>query len=317
MFSYLGRYGLNFSTGFSVGNEANIDIVECMEYLAQCPNTRVIGLYIETIRRGRAFIEAARRIAPQKPIVAYYTGGTEAGRRAGLSHTGALAGADRVYDGVFRQSGVLRAHSIESLFDYCWCLGTCPVPRSNRVFILTNSGGPGAVAADACARAGLELPAVADSTRQRLSEFVPRTASLNNPVDLTFTRNNLDYFESIPAALQEDEKMDALLMYLMMPRRNIVLAMESMGVAKEKIPGEVEKFMDGQSAELARMMKESAKPWIAFSYYSQENRFIRKLYEAGAPVLPGPHRAADALGALWRYALLRRKIAGEEDSREG
>jgi acetyl-CoA synthetase (ADP-forming) len=117
MFGYLSDYALGFSTAFSVGNEANIDIVDCMEYLGACPDTRVIALYIEGIRRGRAFVETARSIVPKKPIVALYVGGSEAGSRAGLSHTGALAGPDRLYEGIFRQSGVIRARSVTEMFD--------------------------------------------------------------------------------------------------------------------------------------------------------------------------------------------------------
>lgn len=310
MFAYLGRYGLGFSTGFSVGNEADIDIVDCMRYLAACPNTRVIALYIESIRRGREFIDTARQIIPQKPIVAYYAGGTEAGRRAGLSHTGALAGEDRVYDGVFRQSGVIRAQSIEELFDICWCLGASSLPKGNRVVVQTHSGGPGAVAADACGRAGLDLPAFLPETKEKLGEYVPPTASINNPVDLTFTRRNLDYFVDIPGILKEDENVDALLIYLMMPRRNIINAMESMGVPKEDVESESEKFIRDQSRQLADMMMQSEKPVIGFSYYSGESSFIRGLYDAGAPVLPGPNRAARALKGMLEYRDLRGKILG-------
>ena len=309
MFAYLGRYGLGFSTGFSVGNEANIDIVDCMEYLAQCPNTKVISLYIESIRRGREFIDTARKIAPHKPIVAYYAGGTEAGRRAGLSHTGALAGEERVYDGVFRQSGVIRAHSIEELFDFCWCLGTCALPKGNRVIVQTHSGGPGAVAADACARSGLELPALSESTRQKLSEYLPQTASMNNPVDLTFTKNNMDFFVEIPRILKVEQNADALLMYLMLPRRNITRFIESTGLSTEAAQAETEKFIQEQSRQLAEEMLASEKPWVGFSYYSGESPFIRGLYDAGAPVLPGPNRAARALGAMVAYKELREKLS--------
>lgn len=312
MFAYLGRYGLGFSTGFSVGNEADIDLVDCMQYLAVCPNTRVIALYIESIRRGREFIDTARQIIPEKPIVAYYAGGTEAGRRAGLSHTGALAGEDRVYDGVFRQSGVIRAQSIEELFDICWCLGASSLPKGNRVAVQTHSGGPGAVAADACGRAGLDLPTFSPETKEKLGEYVPPTASINNPVDLTFTRRNLDYFVDIPGILKEDENVDALLMYLMMPRRNIINAMESMGVPKEDVEAESEKFIRDQSRQLADMMLQSEKPVIGFSYYSVESSFIRGLYDAGAPVLPGPNRAARALKGMLEYLDLRGKILGAD-----
>ncbi|MFO8112806.1 MAG: CoA-binding protein [Desulfosalsimonadaceae bacterium] len=308
MFDYLDLFGLGFSTGFSVGNEADTDIVDCMEYLAQCPNTRVIGLYIESIRRGDRFIEAARRIAPDKPVVAYYAGGTEAGRRAGFSHTGSLAGPDRVYDGVFRQGGIIRAYSIEELYDFCWCLGTCPIPAGNRVLVQTHSGGPGAVAADACDRAGLVLPTLADETRNKLAEILPHTASMNNPVDLTFTRDPRDYTDVIPRLLAADDNTDAVLMYMLQPPSSVRRAVEAMGVKGGQVEEEVEKYMDGRSREMARFIKGCEKPFIGFSYATGENRFIRGLYDAGVPVFPSPNRAARAAWALVEYARLKEKI---------
>ncbi len=309
MFDYLALFGLGFSTGFSVGNEADTDIVDCMEYLAQCPNTKVIGLYIESIRRGDRFIESARRIAPHTPIVAYYAGGTEAGRRAGFSHTGSLAGPDRVYDGVFRQGGIIRAYSIEELYDFCWCLGTCPAPSGNRVLVQTHSGGPGAVAADACDRAGLLLPPLSDETRGRLADYLPHTASMNNPVDLTFTRDPRDYTDVIPRLLVEDANTDAILMYMLQPPSSVRRAVVAMGVKGEQVEEEVTAYMEGRSLEMAEFIKGCEKPFIGFSYATGENSFIRGLYDAGVPVLPSPNRAARALWALVEYVRLRKKIA--------
>lgn len=308
MFDYLGRYGLGFSTGFSVGNEANIDIVDCMEYLACCPNTKVISLYIESIRRGRAFIDAARQIAPHKPVVAYYVGGTEAGSRAGLSHTGALAGEDRIYDGVFRQSGVIRAHSIEEMFDICWCLGSCPLPRGNRVVIQTHSGGPGAVAADACSRNGLQLPSISEETKEKLAQYVPSTGTMNNPVDITFSKRNEDYFMDIPGVLLKDGNLDALMVYMMMPQRMIKMVAESMGVSDDEAKVLADEFIRDQSRRLSEAMGRAEKPWIGYSYYSTESDFIKKLYQAGVAVLPGPNRAARALGAMVEYVRIRQKL---------
>ena len=185
MFDYLSRLSLGFSTAFSVGNEANLDIVDCMEYLEACPHTKVIALYIEGINRGRAFFETARSIIPHKPIVALYVGGSEAGKRAGLSHTGALAGPDLLYDGVFRQSGVIRARSVAELFDFSWLLGSLPTPKGNKVVIQTHSGGPGAAAADSCGSAGLELPALSKKTLEKLTAVVPHTGSRSWLIDMT------------------------------------------------------------------------------------------------------------------------------------
>jgi acetate---CoA ligase (ADP-forming) subunit alpha len=308
MFDYLALFGLGFSTGFSVGNEADTDIVDCMTYLAQCPHTRVIGMYIESIRRGDVFIEAARRITPHKPIVAYYVGGSEAGRRAGFSHTGSLAGPDRVYDGIFRQCGIIRAHSIEELFDFCWCLGSSPLPAGNKVLVQTHSGGPGAVAADACDRAGLDLPPLSENTRKKLAAHVPHTASMNNPVDLTFTRNPVDYMDVIPRVLIEDENTDALLMYMMSPASSVQRAIESMGITGEQAKVEAQHYMETQSRKLADYIKSCEKTFVGFSYATGENRFIQGLYDAGVPVLPSPNRAARALWALVEYSRLRKKI---------
>ena len=308
MFDYLGRYGLGFSTGFSVGNEADTDIVDGLQYLARCPHTRVIALYIESIRRGREFIETARAIVPHKPIVAFYVGGSDAGRRAGFSHTGALAGPDRLYAGIFRQSGIIRAKSIAELFDFCWVLGTCPVPTGNAVIIQTHSGGPGAVAADACGRAGLHLPEIDADTLDRMKPFVPPTGSFGNPIDLTFTRNPLDYYLKIPAILLKSPACDAVLSYFLVPSKTVKQSLEQMGVAADQLEIETGKLLDGLVQTIARLPGKFNKPYIGFSFRNRDDLFIRKLHACGLPVLPDPGRAARALAALATYRRLKAKI---------
>ncbi|MCU0597775.1 MAG: CoA-binding protein [Desulfobacterales bacterium] len=308
MFDYLIQFGQAFSAGISVGNEANIDLVDCLEYLGACPRTKVIGLYVETIRRGREFIDMARSIVPHKPIVAYYVGGSEAGRKASLSHTGALSGPDRLYDGVFAQSGVIRAFSIEELFDFCWCLGAVPKPAGNRVLIQTHSGGPGAVAADACSRAGLVLPPISAETLDKLSPYMPHTASAANPVDITYTKKSMDYFTQIPKILLDDENSDAMLMYFLMSEKSVIRAMEGFGIIGEEAVQESRKFIDEQSQSVVDMIKSHPKPCIGFSFYNRENQFVANLQDKGIVVLPSPTRAARALAAMVRYVKLREKI---------
>lgn len=309
MFSYLGQRGLGFSTGISVGNEANIDLVDALEYLAACPHTRVITLYIEAIRRGRAFIEAARAITPHKPIVAYYVGGSEAGSKAGRSHTGALAGPDRLYDGVFRQSGILRARSIEELFDYAWALGSCPVPESRRVIIQTHSGGPGAAAADACSRCGLELPDLSAGTLERLAPYVPSTGSVGNPVDLTFTKNPMEYFTDVPRILLDDPAAAGLLVYFLMPTRTVMRALEAMGVPQDQVAEQARAVVAEQARVIAALREARAKPLLGFSFRSPEDPFMRELLDRGVPVFPSPERAAGAMAALVAYRRLKDKVA--------
>ena len=313
MFEYLSRFGLGFSAGISVGNEADIDIVDAMEYLAVCPNTRVIGLYIESIRRGKAFIEMARAIVPQKPIVALYAGGSETGKRAAFSHTGALAGPDPLYDGVFHQSGVIRARSVEEFYDYCWVLGACPKPKSDRVIILTHSGGPGTVAADACGRAGLNLPPIPRETLEKLAPFVPHTASLNNPVDLTFIKNPLHYFSEIPQALMEGPNVDGLLIFFLVSAGTINRAMERSGTPRDQFDSQLGKFFEEACDTVAGLPVRKRKPFIGFSFRDGNDPFIKGLYDRGVPVLPSPERAAGAMAALVSYARLREKFLADAD----
>ena len=313
MFSYLSsRFGGGFSTGFSLGNEANIDLVDCIEYLGACPDTKVIALYVESIRQGRKFIEMARRVSRKKPIVAFYAGGSETGKRACLSHTGSLAGPDRLYDGVFRQSGIIRAHTIEALFDYCYALGTAPLPRGNRLIIQTHSGGPGAAAADACERSGLELPLLSPDTLEKLSTFIPHTGSANNPIDLTYTKNPLDFFHGIPKVLLEEDKADGMLIYFLVTIDMIGKALTAMGVAEEELDTQVNAVVDSQCEAVASLIKTYEKPIIGFSFLTRENQFIAGLQDKGVPVLASPERAAAAFGALVEYTRLQRKIIKQD-----
>jgi acetyl-CoA synthetase (ADP-forming) len=308
MFNYISHLSLGFSTAFSVGNEANIDIVDCMEYLGKCPNTKVIALYIEGIRRGREFVEMARSIIPYKPIVALYVGGSETGRRAGFSHTGALAGSDQLYDGVFHQSGIIRAYSIAELFDMCWTMGCLPEPKGPRVVIQTHSGGPGATAADSCGREGLELPALSHNTIKKLSPFIPNTGSIRNPVDITFTKNPMDYFSDIPTVLLEEDNADILLIYFLVPSQMVNRALEHMGLSKDQAIEQGAKLINAQCKSIAQLLEIHKKPIVGYTYRSIQEDFTKNLIKQGLPVFQGPERAVRALKALVQYSHLREKV---------
>ncbi|MDZ7699642.1 MAG: CoA-binding protein [Deltaproteobacteria bacterium] len=308
LFDYLARLGLGFSTAFSVGNEATTDLVDCMEYLGACPHTKVIALYIEGIKRGRTFMEAARSIVPHKPIVAFYIGGSEAGKRAGFSHTGAMAGPDGLYDGLFRQSGIIRARSVTELFDFCWLLGSARIPEGRKVVIQTHSGGPGAAAADSCGRAGLDLPGLSRATLDKLAPFVPGTGSVNNPVDLTFSKNPQDFFSRIPEILIEDENTDVLMIYFLTPWQVVQRVMIQAGVSPEQAVKEGEKIVAQQCEQMARLMRDQDKPIVGFSFRSPEEPSIKGLLSRGVPVFPGPERAAKAIQALTAYGRIRERF---------
>ena len=306
MFNYLNRYKLGFSTAFSVGNEAVIDLVECMEYLGACPRTKVIALYIEGIKRGRAFIETVRSIVPHKPVVAFYVGGSEAGGKAGFSHTGSMAGPDRIYDGVFEQCGIIRAKSVTELFDFCWVLGGFPQPKGNKVVIQTHSGGPGAAAADACGRAGLELPDLSRQTVEKLAELVPHTGSVNNPVDLTFSKNPDDFYSNIPGTLMIEKETDTLLVYFFTPPKAVERVLTQMGVQEDAIEDMSNQWMEKQCKSMAGLLETAGKPLLGFTFMSLKEPLIKKLLSRGIPVFPGPVRAARAIAAMVEYSGHRR-----------
>jgi acetyl-CoA synthetase (ADP-forming) len=309
MFEYLSGFGMGFSTAFSVGNEAVLDIVDCMEYLGACPNTKVIALYIEGIQRGRAFMEAAKAIVPHKPIVAYYVGGSKAGKAAGLSHTGAMAGPDELYDGMFRQAGIIRARSVEEMFDFCWVLGTLPIPDRNRVVIQTHSGGPGAAAADACGRAGLELSTLSKETLEKLAPFIPSTGSVGNPVDLTFSKDYSSFFSNIPDALLAEENADILMVYLMSPQRVVERVLKGMGLSDEAVQEQGRKVVENNAEQFAQHLKTQQKPVVGYTFHRPDAQIMNEAIARGVPVFQGAERAARATAALVAYA----KVRGREN----
>lgn len=312
MFKYLDELGLGFSTAFSVGNEANVDLVDCLEYLGACPQTKVIAVYLEGLKRGREFMKAARSIVPHKPIVVYYIGGSETGRRAGLSHTGSLAGPDDLYDGVFRQSGVIRAQSVTELFDFCWILGSCSPPAGPRVVIQTHSGGPGAAGADACGRAGLSLPSLSARTIECLADYVPHTGSVQNPVDVTFSRQQADMFTKIPQILLDDENSDLLLFYIMTPVPVMERALENMGLPAERLGTETLKMMNELADMVLAARNAATKPMVGYTWHALDESFIWRLINGGMPVFPEATRAARAIQALVAYHRWREKFMAEK-----
>lgn len=300
MFEHLQKFGLGFSQAVSVGNEAHTDMTDWLEYLGDCPDTKVVALYIETIRRGREFVRVAKEVSKKKPIVAFYVGGSEGGGRAALSHTGALAGPDKLYSGIFRQCGIVRAWNSEELFDLCWVLGSQPKPNGNRVAILTHSGGPGAAAADAADRAALELPRFTPETEERLRAIVPVTASISNPVDLTFNRDPQEYTQTLPGILLEDPNIDSLFIYLLLPSRRVLQSVSAMTHNPEQAEEMTVQFIRSQCQAVAKLTQQYGKPVIGASYSPHTELFIQELQKHGVPCLPSPERAMKALAGLSR-----------------
>jgi acetyl coenzyme A synthetase (ADP forming)-like protein len=201
---------VGLSTFVSVGNKADVSGNDLLEYWEEDPATHVILLYLESFGNPRRFARLARRIGRTKPIVAVKAGRTRGGSRAAGSHTAALAANDVAVDALFHQSGVIRADTIDEMFDIAACLDAQPLPAGRRVAIVTNAGGPGILAVDACESSGLMVAPFSVETRARLAAFLPTAASTGNPVDMIASAGPDEYRQAIEVALA-DQETDALI----------------------------------------------------------------------------------------------------------
>jgi acetyl coenzyme A synthetase (ADP forming)-like protein len=213
---YARRLDIGISSFVSVGNKADVSGNDLIQYWAEDPNTSVILLYLESFGNPKKFSEIARRVGRIKPIVAVKAGRSGAGSRAAASHTGALASNDVVVDALFRQAGVIRTERLEEMFDVAALLSHQPIPRGNRVAILTNAGGPGILAADACEANGLQLPPLSEATRTELRSFLPAAASVNNPVDMLASAPP-DHFRRALMAILRDDSVDSVITIFIPP----------------------------------------------------------------------------------------------------
>lgn len=182
--NFAGQLNLGFSMFASVGNKADISSNDLIEYWQHDEKTKMILMYIENFGNPKNFTKIARQVTRKMPIVAVKSGRTLQGARAASSHTGALAGADVGVDALFAQCGVMRTSSIEELYDVAMALSSQPLPKGNRVVIVTNAGGPGILATDAIIANGMELPPLPARVKNKLKRFLPEEVSLNNPLDL-------------------------------------------------------------------------------------------------------------------------------------
>jgi len=299
---YLRRRGIAFSQAISVGNEANIDVVDCLEYLAGEEDTRSIILYLESIRRPRHFLEVARRVTRIKPVMVLYVGGTEAGARSGMSHTGSLAGDDRLYNALFRQAGILRVHSIGDLFTFGFAMASQPALKGNRIGIVSHSGGPVTSIADACERNGLEVPVFSQALQKNLEDVLPTTASGANPVDLTFSLDPGTMAVEIPRRILESGEVDGVIIHgIMGSSFRDVIANQLKGIVEVPVEAMAE-AEEKTLAELADMPRQYGKPVICSSFMDRnQDNCTRFLQDHGVPVLYGPEKAVRAMAYLHRY----------------
>ncbi|HTT16618.1 MAG TPA: acetate--CoA ligase family protein [Thermoplasmata archaeon] len=280
------KYGVSEHIGFSrfvsVGNRAGVDENDLLTALAQDPRTHVILLYVESLANGRKFLETAREVTEHKPVLVIKSGRTSAGERAAKSHTGSLAqsGRDQLYDAVFAQSGVYRVDSLGGLFRLAKIFASGLELEGPRLAILTNSGGPGIVAADAAIRQGLELPALPEPVRQRLAAELPSIAAVANPLDMTADVGAEEY------------------------RRTLEALLGSTGIDGALVISTPTGTMTGETVAHAILEAKAAspKPIVACLFglndLSEEATFLER---HGVPTYTFPEEAVEGLGALARF----------------
>ncbi|MCJ7536897.1 MAG: acetate--CoA ligase family protein [Anaerolineales bacterium] len=286
--SLAGRLGL--SKFVSLGNKADVDEIDLLEAWADDVNTKVIMIYSEGMNNGQEFIKTARKVTAKKPVVAIKSGVTQAGSRAVSSHTGSLAGSEQAYHAAFRQAGVLRADSMQSLFDIALALGYQPLLEGDRIAIITNAGGPGILATDALERSGLSLARFENETISTLGQYLPDAASAANPVDLLGDAR-ADRYQLALETVSADPNVDGLM---------VVLTPQAMT--------EIEATADA----IGKVAQSISKPVItSFMGEAKVKPGIDRLEKFGIPNYPFPERAALAFKAMSDYRGIQSRSAPE------
>jgi acyl-CoA synthetase (NDP forming) len=272
---------LGLSMFVSYGNAADVNPEEVLQYLSTHAPTQLIGCYIEGLRHARAFLSVARTVAPNKPVLVLKPGNTPAAARAIKSHTGALAGDQALYTGAFHQAGVLQARNLDEFIDAAKALTTQPLPRGNRVAIVTNAGGPSVLAVDDCSHAGLDVHPFPASLRKAFASFLPPVCPMANPVDVG-PEAEPGMYQRVVELLLSSSSVDMVLVLCAPPVFADIRAISRAMVDAKKM----------------RSRKPLVCCWLAGDMVTAG---LPVLAEAGIPNFPTPHRAATAL----RFLVLR------------
>ncbi len=282
--------GIGFAKFCSLGNKAQVSLNDLLEIWRTDSDTKIVLAYIENFGNPGNFVRIARAATKEKPVIAVKSGRSEAGSRAAMSHTGSLGGSDLAAEAVFAQTGVLRAASIEELFDLAMAFSLQPLPRGNRVAVVSDAGGPAVMCVDELVAQGLRLAEFSSATESFMRTWAPPEASLRNPVDLTPQASLEDYRRALDAVLA-DEGVDAAIAIYVPPVRI-------------------------DEVEVARAVwttaKAHGKPVLGnFLGRSEESPGFMELVDHGVPSYLFPESAARSLAAMYRYAQYRMRDEGE------
>lgn len=274
---------IGISAMVSVGNKADIDESDLLEYLITQDMTKLIFMYIEGVKEGERLVKALREATKKKPVVVIKSGRSEKGAIAVASHTGALAGTDEVFDAIMRQSGVLRAESLQDAFDWCKFLSNNPLPHGEHTVIITNGGGVGVMTADACEKYGVKLYGDVPALSGIFSDVVPDIGSSKNPIDLTGQATTSEFDGALNAALNS-ENIDSV----------ITLICEAAVFDLDNLPQVLEGY--------CQKYRSQKKP-ILFSCFGgkKTENCIRICGSKGLPVFNDVYEAVSCFGGMYSY----------------
>ncbi len=306
--NYAERTGVGVSKAVSAGNAAQTTLADYYEYFAEDPETAVVLSYLEGVGDGRRLLAAIRSLVRRKPLVVLKGGVAAEGKRAAASHTGSLASDDRIFDGIARQLGVVRAPTVEHAFEWAATFATQPLPRGRRVAVLTSAGGWGVLAADACAAAGLVLAPLPDDVRRAIDGMVPARWSRSNPIDLAGGETR----DTIPAVLDllcAHSEIDAVLHLGIGIQANQARAFRTGPFFPAHGLDRITGFHESQDRRYAQAAQEASerhdKPVLVateLAVADPDNAGPLAVREGGRICYPSAHRAIEALAALVAYA---------------
>lgn len=296
---YAEMRGVGLSHIISAGNAIGVQFHEYIDYLGQDEATRAILMYMEGIKEGAQIVRAAREVSRRKPVIILKVGRSTAGARAAASHTGSLAADDAVVDAAFLQAGIVRVANVDEMFDVAISFANMPLPKGNRVAIVSEGGGDNSVAADNADHFGLKVPVLPQTVQEKIRPFLLPGMPASNPIDYGGTaEENPDMINKVVEVLMQEESVDAVYMT------------GFFGGFKEIIAPHVGELEEKTSRELVRLMRQHEKPIAVHTSFAHAPfPSMKILNENGILLTSSSERAAQCLACMAKFAARRGKLA--------
>jgi acyl-CoA synthetase (NDP forming) len=295
---YARMRGVGFSKIISVGNAIGVNFHEYIEYLKGDPYTKVIMTYLEGIKEGNSLVRVARETAKKKPVIALKVGRSNAGARAAASHTGSLAGDDLIVDAAFRQAGIVRVSNADELFDMAEVFASCPLPKGNKVAILSEGGGDNSIAADNAEKYGMDVPVLSTKTQEEMKPFLLEGMPASNPIDYGGTaEENPHMITECVKVCMKDEQVDG------------IFITGFFGGFKDIIAPHVAELEEKASQDMVDLVQTYSKPLFVHTSFARDSiQSLDILKAAGVPVIASSERTAQCLSALMHFSINQGKI---------